>query len=87
MSDLFWLSRAQMRRIEPYFPLSHGVARVDDRRVISGIRRSYFQHSAHALKDHLLTVGLGRMISSRRGWEFEEKSADKELSNPRRSPA
>ena len=37
MSDLFWLSRAQMRRIEPYFPLSHGVARVDDRRVISGI--------------------------------------------------
>ena len=26
-----------MRRIEPYFPLSHGFARVDDRRVISGI--------------------------------------------------
>ena len=25
MSDLFWLSEAQMRRIEPYFPLSHGV--------------------------------------------------------------
>ena len=25
-----------MRRIEPYFPLSHGVPRVDDRRVISG---------------------------------------------------
>ena len=37
MSDMFWLSPAQMRRIEPYFPLSHGVARVDDRRVISGI--------------------------------------------------
>jgi transposase len=37
MSDLFWLSRAQMRRIEPYFPLSHGMPRVDDRRVISGI--------------------------------------------------
>ena len=37
MSDLFWLSRTQMRRIEPYFPLSHGVARVDDRRVLSGI--------------------------------------------------
>ena len=37
MSDLFWLSPAQMRRIEPYFPLSHGIARVDDRRVISGI--------------------------------------------------
>ncbi len=37
MSDLFWLSQAQMRRIEPYFPLSHGIERVDDRRVISGI--------------------------------------------------
>ena len=37
MADLFLLSQAQMRRIEPYFPLSHGVARVDDRRVISGI--------------------------------------------------
>ena len=37
MSDLIWLSEAQMRRIELYFPLSHGVPRVDDRRVISGI--------------------------------------------------
>jgi putative transposase len=39
MSDLFWLSEAQMRRIKPYFPLSHGVPRVDDRRVIrNGLR-------------------------------------------------
>jgi hypothetical protein len=37
MSNLLWLSEAQMRRIEPYFPLSHGVPRVDDCRVISGI--------------------------------------------------
>ena len=37
MSDLFLLSEAQMRRIEPYFPLPHGIARVDDRMVISGI--------------------------------------------------
>jgi putative transposase len=37
VSDLFWLSGAQMRRIEPYFPLSHGVPRVDDRRILSGI--------------------------------------------------
>ena len=37
MSDLFWLSPAQMRRIEPYFPLSHGMPRVDDRKVIRGI--------------------------------------------------
>jgi putative transposase len=37
MTDLFLLTEAQMRRLEPYFPLSHGIARVDDRRVISGI--------------------------------------------------
>jgi hypothetical protein len=37
MSDLMLLSEAQMRRIEPYFPLSHGIPRVDDRRIISGI--------------------------------------------------
>src|SRR6187455_1046681 len=37
MADLLLLSEAQMRRIEPYFPLSHRLARADDRRVISGI--------------------------------------------------
>ena len=37
MNDLFLLSEAQMRRIEPYFPLSHGIPRVDDRLVIGGI--------------------------------------------------
>ena len=37
MSDLFLLSESQLHRIKPYFPLSHGVPRVDDRRVLSGI--------------------------------------------------
>ena len=37
MDDLFLLSKAQMRRIEPYFPLSHGVLRVDDRLIVSAI--------------------------------------------------
>src|SRR6201999_809000 len=37
MRDLIWLWEAQMRRIEPHFLLSHGVPRVDDRRIISGI--------------------------------------------------
>ena len=37
MSDLILLSRAQMARIEPFFPVSRGLRRVDDRRVISGI--------------------------------------------------
>ena len=37
MSDLFWLTDDQMARLKPFFPLSHGVPRVDDRRVLSGI--------------------------------------------------
>jgi transposase len=37
MSNLYWLREAQMARLRPYFPKSHGVPRVDDRRVLSGI--------------------------------------------------
>jgi transposase len=37
MSNLYWLSEAQMERLRPYFPKSHGVPRVDDWRVLSGI--------------------------------------------------
>ena len=37
MTDLFWLSETQLECIEVYFPHSHGVPRVDDRRVVSGI--------------------------------------------------
>jgi transposase len=37
MGGLFLLSKAQMARISPHFPLAHGVPRVDDRRVVSGI--------------------------------------------------
>lgn len=37
MSNLFWLTEAQMDRLQPFFPKSHGRPRVDDRRVLSGI--------------------------------------------------
>ena len=37
MNDLFWLTPAQLNRIKAHFPLSLGIPRVDDRRVISGI--------------------------------------------------
>jgi len=37
MNDLFYLSTGQLDLIKPYFPLSHGVPRVDDLRVVSGI--------------------------------------------------
>ena len=37
MRELYWLSEEQLKLIEPYFPRSRGVPRVDDLRVISGI--------------------------------------------------
>ncbi len=37
MSHLYYLSARQPDRLKPYFPMSHGRLRVDDRRVLSGI--------------------------------------------------
>jgi transposase len=37
MSELFWLTEAQVDRLKPYFPKSRGKPRVDDRKVLSGI--------------------------------------------------
>ena len=37
MSEQFWLSEAQVKRLAPYFPRSRGKPRADDRRVLSGI--------------------------------------------------
>lgn len=49
MDDLFLLSARQMTRISPHFPLAHGVPRVDDRRVVSGI--VYVIHNGLQRKD------------------------------------
>ncbi len=37
MSNLYWLAEAQIESLRPYFSKSRGRARVDDRRVLSGI--------------------------------------------------
>ncbi len=37
MIGLCLLSECQIARIAPFFPLAHGVPRVDDRLVVSGI--------------------------------------------------
>ena len=37
MSNLFWLTEAQMARLRLFFPKSHGRPRVDDLRVLSCI--------------------------------------------------
>ncbi len=54
MSELFWLSEAQVDRLRPFFPKSRGRRRVDDRRVLSGI--IYIQRNGlmwkHAPRDY-----------------------------------
>ena len=37
MRDLFWRTDAQMERLKPFFPVSHGRPRVDNRPVLRGI--------------------------------------------------
>ena len=37
MNDLYWLTDEQMAKLSPFFPMSHGKPRVDDRRELSGI--------------------------------------------------
>ena len=37
ISILYWLSESQMERLRPYFPKSHGVPFVDNRRVLTGV--------------------------------------------------
>jgi transposase len=37
LSSLFWLTDAQMERLRPFLPRSHGKPWVNDRRVQSGI--------------------------------------------------
>ncbi len=37
MSNLFWLTGAQIVRLSPFFPTSHGKPRVDDHRAFSAI--------------------------------------------------
>jgi hypothetical protein len=41
MSKIFMLTHKQLNRIKPYFPLSHGKPRVDDR---AGDQRDHVRH-------------------------------------------
>ena len=62
MSYLFWLSEAQMSKIEPFFPLAHGVPRVDDRKVISGI--IFVLKNGLPWRDAPLSMGLIRPFTT-----------------------
>lgn len=53
-----------MRRIEPYFPLCHGIARVEDRRMIRGII-FVIRNGLRALKIEILQLQAIHSIRSR----------------------
>ena len=75
MSDQFWLTPAQLNHIKPHFPLSHGVPRVDDLRVISGSSMSSSEVCnggtrlrTTALTRHSITASCGGAV-----WAFSTK--------------
>ena len=71
MSDYFWLREAQFERIKPFFTLSHGVPRVDDRRVVSGIihviRNGLRWRAAEVYRQHASQVPPDCRQSTKRG--------------------
>jgi transposase len=62
MSDQFWLTEAQMVRLKPFFPKARGRARVDDRRVLSGI--IYVQRNGLMWKDAPAAYGRPKTLLS-----------------------
>ncbi len=61
MSHLFWLSEQQINTIKPFFLLSHGIARVDDRKVISGI--------IYVIKNGLRSVNVQVRVGRETVWK------------------
>ncbi len=67
MSDLFWLTEAQVERLKPFFPKSRGKPRVDDRRVLSGI--IFIQRNGLMWKHAPLDYGPAKTLYNRwRRW-------------------
>ena len=70
MSQLFSLSAEQLERIKPFFPLSHGISRVDDLKVISGIIY-VIKHGLQWKEDEALEWSKRRGARSGRvAWQF-----------------
>lgn len=63
MSDLYWLSDAQMSKLEPFFPKSHGKPWVDDRRVLNGI--AFINHNGLRRRDAPAEYGPHKTLYSR----------------------
>jgi len=63
MSDLFWLTDAQMARLEPFFRKSHGRPRVDDKRVLSGT--IFINRNGLRWRDALKEYSLYKTLNNR----------------------
>ena len=63
MSDLVLCPAPKMGRIEPFFPRWHGIARVDDRRVVSEI--VYVIHNGLQWKDASRAYGPHKTLYNR----------------------
>lgn len=51
MSDLFWLTDEQMERLQPFFPKTHGRARVRDPGCLIGRTKGGMNTKLHAITD------------------------------------
>src|SRR3546814_5207942 len=75
MSDLYWLTDEQMARLQPYFPKSHGRARVDDRRVLSGI--IFVNRNGLRWRDAPREYGPAKTLYNRwKRWRSEEHTSE-----------
>jgi len=63
MSEVFWLSEAQIARLRPFFQRARGKPRVDDRRVLSGI--IYIQRNGLMWKDAPRDYGPHKTLYNR----------------------
>ena len=63
MSNLYWLTDEQMARLKPFFPKSHGVPRVDDRRVLSGV--IFINRNGLRWSDASKEYGLAQILYNR----------------------
>ena len=67
MSHLYWLQDAHLKRIQHLFPKPRGVARVDDRRVLSGI--------IHVIRNMVLSRLRSGLSTHLCGLSFESQGA------------
>ena len=59
MKELFYLSHEQIARIKRYFPRSHGIPRVDDRRSSPPAWGCFFQESHEVWSSYVFPTRVG----------------------------